>query len=309
MRLMVVGAGASFAECKAKGLSDDLCLPLMKDLSRKIWADYNPTPFLEVFLKENGHRVEKDPVRQFYGLEQANPGLIEDFFASAWLHRNDFHSVYGSRWHDLLYHGLFRPLNFILIRGLLQGNPEQRMPLSEAVAKNLTVGDLVLNLNYDLVFDVALKNVGHEVAYSPHQRSSRGIWAFKPHGSFHLVVNEREGSFYYGQVEFIGDAQPADGARTVLGFVPPRKEKSFEQHPVAAMIIAPLRGMNPDVVTFWGIGSPASDYDIFALYRDLVTNASEVEFVNPSTDDFRRVQAELGCKMTHYPTAESWLAR
>jgi hypothetical protein len=33
MRLLIVGAGASYAECKAKGLPHELCMPLMKDLS------------------------------------------------------------------------------------------------------------------------------------------------------------------------------------------------------------------------------------------------------------------------------------
>jgi hypothetical protein len=90
------------------------------------------------------------------------------------------------------------------------------------VAAQLTTGDLVLNLNYDLVFDVALKNVGRNVVYSPHARPDNGIWVFKPHGSFHLAVNEKEGSFYFGQMDFIGDIQPSGGAMTFASFVPPR---------------------------------------------------------------------------------------
>jgi hypothetical protein len=35
-------------------LPDAQRMPLMKDLSRKLWADYNPTPFLELFLEEIG---------------------------------------------------------------------------------------------------------------------------------------------------------------------------------------------------------------------------------------------------------------
>lgn len=53
----------------------------------------------------------------------------------------------------------------------------------------------MLNLNYDLVFDVALKNVGRRTVYSPHERPDDGIWAFKPHGSFHLAVDEGKGFF------------------------------------------------------------------------------------------------------------------
>src|SRR5579863_5001594 len=116
MRLLVVGAGASYAECTARGLPEDLCMPLMKDLSRKLWADYSPTPFLEVFLVEQGHKLDGvDPVELFNELERKSPGLIEDFFAFAWRHRDEFRTQYGRRWDDLLYHGLLRPLNFILI--------------------------------------------------------------------------------------------------------------------------------------------------------------------------------------------------
>jgi hypothetical protein len=114
-----------------------------------------------------------------------------------------------------------RPLNFILITGLLEGNPESRFPLAESVATQLMPGDLVLNLNYDLIFDVALKNIGRNTVYSPHARPEEGIWAFKPHGSFHLVVNEKKNAFYFyfGQVKFIGDIQPSDGT-TFSSFVP-----------------------------------------------------------------------------------------
>jgi hypothetical protein len=201
MRLLVIGAGASYAECKAKGLPDELCMPLMKDLSRKLWADFNPTPFLEVFLVEQGHKLDGvDPVALFYDLEQRFPGLIEDFFASAWRRRNDFHTQYSNRWDDLMYHGFLRPLNFILMGGLLADNPEQRFPLSEKVAAQLVPGDLVLSLNYDLIFDVALKNIGRKTVYSPNARPGDGVWVFKPHGSFHIAVDQRNYRFGFGQV-------------------------------------------------------------------------------------------------------------
>jgi hypothetical protein len=309
MRLLVVGAGASYAECKARGLPEDRCLPMMKNLARKLWADFNPTPFLEIFLEEQGHDVRgRDPVELFYKLEEAKPGLIEEFFASAWQQRDRVHTVYGRRWDDLIYHGLLRPLNFILITGLLDGNPESRFPLSEKVAAQLMTGDLVLNLNYDLIFDVALKNVGRNVVYSPHARPNDGIWAFKPHGSFHLAVNEKEARFYFGQVEFIGDIQPSDGATTFSAFVPPRKAKSLDQHPVSRMIIRPLLGFAPDVVTFWGVGSPESDVDLLDMFRGLCAGARSVEFVNPSASDAKKMERHLTRSVAHYQDVPTWLS-
>lgn len=309
MRLLVVGAGASYAECRERNLPDELCMPLMKDLSRKLWADYNPTPFLEAFLEEQGHKATADPMALFYELERSAPGLIEDFFASAWRLRDVFHSPYSRCWDDLLYHGLLRPLNFILIQGLLKDNTQPRFPLAEAVAEKLSPGDVVLSLNYDLIFDVAIKNVRHKAIYSPHSPTAGNIWVFKPHGSFHLAVDEKEGNFWFGQVEFIGDIQPPGASRTFASFVPPRKSKSFAQHPVAASIVKPLAGISPNVVTFWGIGSPESDFDLLEIYKMHCDRADRVEFINPSENDAKRMEHQLGRSVIHYKDAKLWIAK
>jgi hypothetical protein len=310
MRLLVIGAGASYAECKAAFLSDAQSMPLMKDLSRKLWESYHPTPFLEVFLEEIGRPGPwQNPIELFHELEIATPNLIEQFFASAWRHRDEFHTPYSRCWDDLMYHGFLRPLDSILIAGLLANNPQSKLPLSEAVAKLLTKNDVVLNLNYDLIFDVALKNVDKEAVYSPNARQADRIWAFKPHGSFHLAVDEKKQSFYFGQVEFIGDTQPADGSRTYLGFVPPRTAKNFSQHPTAQMIIAPLLTLKPDVISFWGIGSPASDIDLFDTYKKLCSGASEIEYINPSHGDAGRFEKLLDKKIIHFETVGQWLAQ
>jgi hypothetical protein len=113
---LVIGAGASYAECEAAGLPDAQRMPLMKDLSRKLWADYNPTPFLELFLEEIGFPGPwKNPLNLFHDLEIKTPNLIEQFFASAWMHRDELHTPYSKCWDDLLSHGLLHPLNLILI--------------------------------------------------------------------------------------------------------------------------------------------------------------------------------------------------
>lgn len=206
-----------------------------------------------------------------------------------------------------MYHGLLRPLNFIIITGLLAANPHSKLPLSERVASFLDPEDLALNLNYDLIFDVALKNIGREAVYSPHPRESGRIWAFKPHGSFHLAVNESKNLFYFGEVGFVGDSQSSDGAHNYLGFIPPRVEKSFSHHPFSQMIIAPLLDLRPEIVTFWGVGSPASDVDLFDAYKLLCSTAARIEYINPSKNDAERFQFLLGKKITHIEAVDEWL--
>jgi len=308
MRLLVIGAGASYAECKAAGLPEELCLPLLKNLSRTLWKDFNPTPFLEAFLIERGHAILGDAPQLFFELEKNEPALIEHFFAFAWRHRNDFFTPFGRCWDNLLYHGLLTPLNLVLICGLLKDNPQERVPLSETVAAKLTGGDAVLNLNYDLIFDVALRNIGKRVTYSPHARTdAQNILMFKPHGSFHLAVDEANSQAYFGQVRFIGDVQPTGSARTFLGFVPPRVKKSFADHPIANMMIAQLVRLKPSIVTFWGVGSPESDVDLFEVYRILCASGGRLEYVNPSDTDKARFESRLGTRLAHYRDAKDWL--
>ena len=113
-------------------------------------------------------------------------------------------------------------------------------------------------------------------------------------------MNEKEGRFYFGQVEFIGDVQPSDGATTFSSFVPPRKAKSLDQHPVSQMIIRPLLGLAPDVVTFWGEGSPESDVDLLDMFRGLCAGTRSVEFVNPSANDAKKMEGHLTRSVAHY---------
>jgi hypothetical protein len=42
MRLLVVGAGASYAQAEEAGLPEELRPPLMKNFAEKMWRDYNP---------------------------------------------------------------------------------------------------------------------------------------------------------------------------------------------------------------------------------------------------------------------------
>jgi len=162
-------------------------------------------------------------------------------------------------------------------------------------------------LNYDLIFDVALRNAGRVAAYSPNITSPGMVWVFKPHGSFHLAVSEEKRTACFGQVEFMGDVQPSDGARTFLGFVPPRINKTFVEHPVARAIIAPLLLYEPDIVSFWGVGSPASDVDLFEMYRHMCAKASRVEYINPSEADAKRFEMLMRRQVEHIPTADQWL--
>jgi hypothetical protein len=55
MKHLIVGAGATFAEALALGNSVEKCPPLIRDFARKMWANYTPHPYLEIYLQRIGH--------------------------------------------------------------------------------------------------------------------------------------------------------------------------------------------------------------------------------------------------------------
>jgi hypothetical protein len=66
------------------------------------------------------------------------------------------------------------------------------------------------------------------------------------------------------------------------------------------MIIQPLLGQKPDVVTFWGVGSPESDVDLLEIFKGLCTAASNVELVNPNAHDAKKMEDRLARPVMHY---------
>ena len=309
-RHLVIGAGASFAECKAANLPDELCLPLTGSFARKLWKDYNPAFVLRVYLQESGVDIPAGAdVRDiFFNLERTRPTefSIELFFAYLWNQRERF----PGEFENLTYHGILNPMAFMLSQGLWN-HPgsivDAPLKLSPRVAQKLDGGDLILNLNYDTLFEIGATQAGKSIVFLPNTPSPTDICIAKPHGSFNLVVNSEKRSFAFGKLDWPGIPQPADGSRNYRGFVPPRLNKSFTEHPVAHMIVKKIRGLRPNSLAFWGVGLGGSDSDLTELYGDWSATASMIEVINPDKTIAMKLERVFGKPVIHYPDVEDWL--
>lgn len=314
MRLMVVGAGASYAEALQAGLPEELRPPLMKDFATRLWRNYNPHFLLSEFLRQQGHDPGEDARAQFIALEQARaPEInVERFFEYAYNQRDLIvpgHEGFdpASEYENLLYHGILNPLVFLLVDGLFKHGIEKApLSLSRIVAGNLRSGDTVLNLNYDTIFEIGAEQAGHELAFLPNRPTESSLIVSKPHGSMNLLVNKEQHSFYFARPLFAGSVQPADGAKNYIGIVPPRVNKQYAQHPVARMIIEATRGVRPAHAIFWGVGMTDSDQDLLDLYRQWCHAADQVDFINPSLADVENAKKLLGVDIRQYRDVKDW---
>lgn len=314
MRLLVVGAGASYAEALHAGLPEELCPPLMRDFAARMWRDYNPHFLLSDYLRQQGHDPGEDARAQFIVLEQARvPDInVERFFEYAYNHRDlvvPGHERFdpASEYENLLYHGILNPLVLLLVDGLFNNGIENApLNLSRTVASNLRPGDTVLNLNYDTIFEIGAEQAGHELAFLPNQPKESSLIVSKPHGSMNLLVDLNRQSFYFARPLFAGSVQPSDGSTNYVGIVPPRLNKQYAQHPVARTIIEATKGIRPAHAIFWGVGLTDSDKDLLDLYGQWCRAADQVDFINPSVADVENAKIQLGVDVRQYCDVADW---
>jgi hypothetical protein len=210
MRLLVVGAGASYAEVERAGLPPQLRPPLMKDFAEKMWRDYNPHFLLSAFLRDLGHDPGADASQCFMALEKLQtPHVnVERFFEYAYNHRGFVvpgheHFQPASEYENLLLHGILNPLVFLLVDGLLKHGVESTpLPLSRTIAGHLRPGDAVLNLNYDTIFELGAEQAGHELVFVPNKPMKTSLTVSKPHGSMNLFVNSDQRKFRFARPLF-----------------------------------------------------------------------------------------------------------
>ncbi len=334
MRHLVIGAGATLAEALDHGCPPEFHPPLIRDFARKTWMNYSPHPVLEAYLHELGYTdLGDDPRELFYRLEEKGRVNIETFLKFSWVNRNrpwvpDLVNVPpgfisglriteaggssadvaadpgGGFWENLLYHGVGSPLQFLMLQCFFEnGRGWKSFALSKGVASVLMAGDLVLNLNYDTVFELALSQANRPFAYSPIVPNADQILVCKPHGSLNMVSNDQH--FAFGQPEWLGMPQPP-GFRSYSGLIPPRLNKSYSQHPIAAMILAPVAARAPEQLTMWGVGLAESDVDLTELYKAWVSHTKRIEVVNPSPRVAERVHALFSCDVVHFSSVAEW---
>ena len=288
MKHLIIGAGATLAEALDQGNPPERCPPLLRDFARKMWPHvYNPHPVLEAYLRELGYtNLGPDPRELFYRLEDAGQTNIERFLEFAWIHRHkdwklekgalvpDY--ISGLRlvvhtdtpeepvpelaprwWADFLYNGIGKPLTLYMSQCFFEnGVGWKNLRLTKSVASHLDAGDLVLNLNYDTVFELALDQLSKPFAYCPNPPRADEAMMCKPHGSLNMVMNAER--FAFGQPDWLGMPEPPN-FRSYSGFIAPRLNKSYAQHPASEEILAPAIAIkrNPGLTLRLSAASPA----------------------------------------------------
>lgn len=179
------------------------------------------------------------------------------------------------------------------------------LSLSKAIARSLGQGDLVLNLNYDTVFELALEQLGQPFSYAPNVAQNGEVVICKPHGSLNMVSNNN--GFMFGQPSWLGMPQPS-GYRSFSGLIPPRLNKQYNQHPISKIIIQSVQNRMPDELIFWGIGLTDSDVDLVELYKAWSKNMPSVTVINPDIGVAEKIAAILRLSVRHYPDLSAWQA-
>ena len=335
MKHLVVGAGATFSEALAQGNPPERCPPLLRDFARKTWPHvYNPHPVLEAYLRELGYTdLGSDPRELFYRLERDGQTNIERFLEFAWIHRDkdwkfeegavapDY--ISGLRliahtetpeepvpqlaprwWADFLYNGIGKPLTLMMSECFFEnGRGWKDLNLTKCVASRLDAGDFVLNLNYDTVFELALEQLNKPFAYSPNAPTANELTVCKPHGSLNMVMNAE--GFAFGQPEWLGMPEPPK-FRSYSGFIPPRLNKSYAQHPASQVILAPAVDRRPDEIIMWGVGLTESDVELLDLYRHWSQHVKRTSIINPSERVARKATDLLGARVAWFESVVAW---
>jgi hypothetical protein len=188
-----------------------------------------------------------------------------------------------------------------------KGIVDAPLKLSPLVAEKFNGGDVVLDLNYDTLFEIGAQQAGKKITFLPSAPPADALWVAKPHGSLNMVVNVEKRSFAFGELDWPGSPQPADGARNYAGFIPPRFNKKFSDHPAANMILKPIWNLAPEFVTFWGVGFTKSDADLAELYARWCKVCRTIEVINPDRTVANSLKSEFGNKVNHFENVDEWL--
>lgn len=312
--LLIVGAGASYAEAVEAGLPEENRPPLMKNFIKKLWNNSVP-----LFLKKEKGLVYNylketlqydnflEQGKDFYDflviLEKSNVSNIENFFEYAW----NYKKSYPKEYENLLYNGIYTPLVACLISGIFKNGLTPKLPLTEKIASLLDNGDFVLNLNYETVFEIGATNAGKTLHFLPWDKTEPSITVAKPHGSFHFF--EDENGLKQARPYFVGTLSSiaGDNARNYKTFIPPRTNKNFQQHQLSRAIIKRLNFDYPRNVILWGIGFTKSDIDLYELYKKWFKSAEKISFITPRDIKPKELSNDMKIKIHHFMNVDSLL--
>ncbi len=364
MKVLVIGAGASYAELKNLGIKEELRLPLMSNFARKTWKEFNPHPFLDKYLEEKGYSVLSEDGREmFYALEAENKVNVEEFFEFCWINREhswdwsnnqevkkigfvaDMKNADGTSqgilpkdflkgirmlsdtsttlkfemgeadfWDNLLREGIGRPFSESLMH-CFHPNDVKQLTLTKKMISSLNYGDIVISLNYDTLFEIALSQANKLFAYSPNVLSN-SVMVCKPHGSLNfsikIIPNSGELQLTTGSPFWWGSPEmpQSHGGYSYLGLIPPRLNKTYEQNPISKEMLDSIKKLCPESVSFWGVGLTKSDLDLCEVFKnwDNAGNNLEVNVINPDSRVINKFQEIFQSKkLNHFVKAEDYV--
>ena len=260
----------------------------------------NIEKFMEFVWHNRSRKFELDPDRivpgYISGARPFTPGTpAEDAISTA-----------GGFWEDLLFHGIGSPIGSFMLQSFHENGVGWRdLRLSKSIAERLQPSDLILNLNYDTVFELALIQSGRPFTYSPQPIPSGHLAVCKPHGSLNLMTNNTH--LQFGSPQWLGImGPPPPGFRSFSGLVPPRMNKNYAQHPVSKAILAPVRNRRPKTIIMWGIGLTESDADLISLYSRWARKAEVIDVINPDSEIAKRAAKLFRCEVRHFRDVSHW---
>jgi hypothetical protein len=311
MRALIIGAGATIQEALESGRrSSTFKFPTIRNFARIMWTTFRPEPFLDLFLKNRGLQpaLATDNVATFLKLEESGAVTVEQFFEFAWNQR-DLIRDNPTAWKDMLYGCFFMPIVDAMSSNFFEnGVGWIQLKAGQRVTAFLCPNDLVVNLNYDLAFDLAIEQSGKLFEYVPTGDDPTCIKIAKPHGSINLIDYPSQHSFGFCSPSEFSGSHESENESLSSAILPPRLNKQYAEHPIAAAIVAPLKSYKPRVLTFWGVGLTESDADLNALYKSLSTTADRVEVINPDEGSAKRTEKILGRKISWYEALSDWAA-
>ncbi len=180
---------------------------------------------------------------------------------------------------------------------------------------SLNYGDVVISLNYDTLFEIALSQASKWFTYSPNVLSD-AVMVCKPHGSLNFSIKTiaytgelqlTTGSpFWWGSPEM----PQSHGGYSYLGLIPPRPNKTYEQNFISKKMLDSIKKLCPESVSFWGVGLTKSDLDLCELFKswDHSANNLEVNIINPDLTVIGKFQEVFKNKdLNHFNQAEDYV--
>lgn len=335
-RLLIVGAGATIEECIRSGKDKENNFPTIRNFANRLFQEsyslqiaianylkvhginFN-SKILESYKNPSNETIEQEafqnsPLEIFKRLEKEDfeHHNVENFFEYTW---NTMGTKNPGFWHSVVHDGIYWGLSLLFIDQFGVNGPAgpfKTMTAGLIICDCLYLGDRVINLNYDIAFDIAIRQSGKRYCYSPNF-DNQNIIIYKPHGSLNLYQNRQKQKFilidpyeYGGSLTYPDDEGGKWEAYSPI--IPPRLNKQYEQHPIARKILESILESQPKIVTFWGVGLTNSDVDLMSIYINACDSAHTVEFINPLEEAHKKACKLLRRDIQFYETLDEWEA-